>query len=55
MCAWGFRLGPEEMSLGLGVHGEPGASLAPVQPVAGIVGQLVGRIVGSYLPVKRGT
>ena len=31
------RIGPGEMELGLGIHGEPGASKGPLKPVDEIV------------------
>ena len=34
------RIGPRQMELGLGIHGEPGASKAALQPVDAIVAQV---------------
>lgn len=39
-CLPGCRIGPGEMELGLGIHGEPGASKGPLQPVDAIVSQV---------------
>jgi len=36
-CAKGRRVAAGTMELGLGIHGEPGARMAPLQPVNGIV------------------
>eukprot|EP00670_Eutreptiella_braarudii_P012644 CAMPEP_0174323884 /NCGR_PEP_ID=MMETSP0810-20121108/12115_1 /TAXON_ID=73025 ORGANISM="Eutreptiella gymnastica-like, Strain CCMP1594" /NCGR_SAMPLE_ID=MMETSP0810 /ASSEMBLY_ACC=CAM_ASM_000659 /LENGTH=586 /DNA_ID=CAMNT_0015436481 /DNA_START=28 /DNA_END=1788 /DNA_ORIENTATION=+ len=41
------RLGPNEMELGLGIHGEPGVRKCEVQPVDQIVDQLVTTIAKS--------
>lgn len=61
------RLGPEEMELGLGIHGEPGAHRSKVKPADALVAELVDRITGHaaraagaapgqtpYLPVSKG-
>ena len=38
------RLGPDDMEMGLGLHGEPGAYTSKVKPVDAIVTELVSRI-----------
>ena len=53
------RLGDDEMGMGLGLHGEPGAYTAKVRPVDGIVNELVSRIAGesegtTYLHFNKG-
>lgn len=53
------RLGPDEMEMGLGLHGEPGAYSARVRPVDSIVTELIDRITGesegtTYLEVSPG-
>ena len=53
------RLGPDEMEMGLGLHGEPGAYAARVRPIDGIITELIDRIAGesegtTYLHVNPG-
>ncbi|CAL8469949.1 g9491 [Coccomyxa elongata] len=51
------RIGPGEMELGLGIHGEPGASKGPLLPVDAIVLQVLERIISTetgYLSVQPG-
>ncbi|BDA43964.1 Triokinase/FMN cyclase [Coccomyxa sp. Obi] len=51
------RIGPGEMELGLGIHGEPGASKGPLLPVDAIVSQVLERITSretGYLNVQPG-
>ena len=38
------RMGAEEMEIGLGIHGEPGAERVPLKPVGDIIRDLVRRI-----------
>ncbi|KAL4574631.1 hypothetical protein LXL04_021467 [Taraxacum kok-saghyz] len=52
------RLGPGKMELGLGIHGEPGAIVADIQPVDLVVSHVLNRILSSetnYVPIKRGS
>ncbi|CAN6714490.1 unnamed protein product [Malus baccata var. baccata] len=51
------RLGPGKMELGLGIHGEPGAAVADLQPVDVIVSHVLKQILSSetnYVPITRG-
>ncbi|KAK9915864.1 hypothetical protein WJX75_005396 [Coccomyxa subellipsoidea] len=51
------RIGQGEMELGLGIHGEPGASKGPLLPVNKIVSQMLERITSKetgYLSVRPG-
>ncbi|XP_020215526.1 putative 3,4-dihydroxy-2-butanone kinase isoform X3 [Cajanus cajan] len=51
------RLGPEKMELGLGIHGEPGAAVADLQPVDGVVSHVLMQILSpetNYVPITRG-
>ncbi|XAR53153.1 Glycerone kinase [Bertholletia excelsa] len=51
------RLGPGKMELGLGVHGEPGAAVADLQPVDNIVSHILRQILSTetnYVPITRG-
>lgn len=51
------RLGPGKMELGLGIHGEPGASVADLQPVDVIVSHVLKQILSpetNYVPITRG-
>uniref|UniRef100_A0A0C9S0W2 TSA: Wollemia nobilis Ref_Wollemi_Transcript_28615_2644 transcribed RNA sequence n=1 Tax=Wollemia nobilis TaxID=56998 RepID=A0A0C9S0W2_9CONI len=52
------RLGPGKMELGLGIHGEPGAAVADLQPVDVIVSHVLKQILSKepqYIPTKRGS
>ncbi|KAG0620336.1 hypothetical protein M758_4G208500 [Ceratodon purpureus] len=52
------RLGPGKMELGLGIHGEPGALVADLQPVDIIVSHILKQILSQdtkYVPIKRGS
>ncbi|KAM5570320.1 putative 3,4-dihydroxy-2-butanone kinase [Rosa sericea] len=52
------RLGPGKMELGLGVHGEPGAAVADLQPVDVIVSHVLKQILSpetNYVPITRGS
>ncbi|XP_057952075.1 putative 3,4-dihydroxy-2-butanone kinase [Malania oleifera] len=51
------RLGPGKMELGLGIHGEPGASVADMQPVDVVVSHILKQILSpesNYVPIRRG-
>ncbi|KAB5531732.1 hypothetical protein DKX38_018402 [Salix brachista] len=51
------RLGPGKMELGLGIHNEPGAALADLQPVEVVVSHVLQQILSpetSYVPITRG-
>ncbi|KAK6153885.1 hypothetical protein DH2020_013524 [Rehmannia glutinosa] len=52
------RLGPGKMELGLGIHGEPGAAVADLQPVDIVVSHVLTQILSSetnYVPITRGS
>ncbi len=52
------RLAPGEMEMGLGIHGEPGASTKKIVPVREVVAELLDHIVlaeTGYLPLQQGT
>ncbi|XP_024017929.1 putative 3,4-dihydroxy-2-butanone kinase [Morus notabilis] len=52
------RLGPGKMELGLGIHGEPGADVADLQPVDVIVSHVLKQILSpetNYVPITRGS
>lgn len=52
------RLGPGKMELGLGIHGEPGAAVADLQPVDVIVSHILNQILlpeTGYVPITRGS
>ncbi|KAG0591587.1 hypothetical protein M758_1G182600 [Ceratodon purpureus] len=52
------RLGPGKMELGLGIHGEPGAMVADLQPVDVVVAHILKQILSSetsYVPIKPGS
>ncbi|KAK6921382.1 DhaL domain [Dillenia turbinata] len=51
------RLGRGKMELGLGVHGEPGAAVADLQPVEMVVTHVLKQILSpetNYVPITRG-
>ena len=48
-----FEIGPDEMEIGVGIHGEPGRRRAAVRPAAEIVTELLDSIVKDLGP-KRG-
>ncbi|XP_038679862.1 putative 3,4-dihydroxy-2-butanone kinase isoform X2 [Tripterygium wilfordii] len=51
------RLGPGKMELGLGIHGEPGAAMADIQPVEVVVSHVLKQILSAetgYVPISRG-
>src|SRR5262249_42094436 len=41
----GFTLGPQEIELGLGIHGEPGVRRGPLEPADALVDHLLDAIV----------
>ncbi|XP_075490499.1 putative 3,4-dihydroxy-2-butanone kinase [Primulina tabacum] len=52
------RLGPGKMELGLGIHGEPGAAVADLQPVDIMVSHVLKQILSTetnYVPITRGS
>ncbi|KAJ7970224.1 Dihydroxyacetone kinase [Quillaja saponaria] len=52
------RLGPGKMELGLGIHGEPGAAVADLQPVDVVVSHVLEQILSpetNYVPITRGS
>ncbi|GER45556.1 dihydroxyacetone kinase [Striga asiatica] len=52
------RLGPGKMELGLGIHGEPGAAVADIQPVDIVVSHVLKQILSqetNYVPITRGS
>lgn len=52
------RLGPGKMELGLGIHGEPGAAVADLQPVDIVVSHVLQQILSpetNYVPITRGS
>ncbi|OIW20593.1 hypothetical protein TanjilG_16092 [Lupinus angustifolius] len=51
------RLGPGKMELGLGIHGEPGAAVADLQPVDVVISHVLKEILSTetnYVPITRG-
>ena len=38
------RMGPDEVELGLGIHGEPGAEVVPLRPVSELAARMVARV-----------
>ncbi|CAO2823314.1 unnamed protein product [Amaranthus hypochondriacus] len=51
------RLGPGKMELGLGIHGEPGAAVADLQPADVVIAHVLMQILSpetNYVPIERG-
>nr|CAB3498415.1 unnamed protein product [Digitaria exilis] len=51
------RLSPEQIELGLGIHGEPGAAVTELQPVDVVVSRVLKQILlpeTHYVPITRG-
>ena len=48
-----FELGPDEMEIGIGIHGEPGRERVPLAPAAEVVERLATPVVED-LPFERG-
>nr|CAB3493454.1 unnamed protein product [Digitaria exilis] len=52
------RLGPKQMELGLGIHGEPGVAVVELQPIDVVVEHVLKQILSQetqYLPITRGS
>jgi dihydroxyacetone kinase-like protein len=49
-----FEIGPQEMEIGVGIHGEPGRRRAPFQPAAAIVDELMAAILKDLGPQPAG-
>ncbi|KAK3146268.1 hypothetical protein QOZ80_3BG0263830 [Eleusine coracana subsp. coracana] len=52
------RLGPKQMELGLGIHGEPGVAVVDLQTVDVVVEHMLKQILSQetqYLPITRGS
>ncbi|GJM96418.1 hypothetical protein PR202_ga13249 [Eleusine coracana subsp. coracana] len=52
------RLGPKQMELGLGIHGEPGVAVVDLQTVDVVVEHILKQILSQetqYLPITRGS
>jgi phosphoenolpyruvate---glycerone phosphotransferase subunit DhaK len=45
-----FEIGPDEMELGVGIHGEPGRRRVKLAPAAGIAEEIVGAICADLAP-----
>jgi len=47
-----FELGPEEMEIGLGIHGEPGVERGPLQSADSVTDALLDRILAEMKPTR---
>jgi len=47
-----FEIGPDEMEIGVGIHGEPGRRRAAFQPANAIVRELMNAILKDLVPKK---
>ena len=50
---YNFDIGPDEMELGMGIHGEPGVARGPLQSADEVVDQILDRIFAEW-PAKAG-
>jgi dihydroxyacetone kinase-like protein len=50
---YNFELGPDEMEIGMGIHGEPGVAKGPIQTADAVTDTIMDRILGEMKP-KRG-
>ncbi len=50
-----FDLGPDEMEIGLGIHGEPGVERGPIQSADAVADALMDRILSEMKPSKGDT
>lgn len=48
-----FEIGPDEMEIGMGIHGEPGVSREPLRPADHVVDDIMDRIFAE-MPARRG-
>lgn len=48
-----FALGPDDMEVGVGIHGEPGVAREPLRPADSVVDAMMDRILGE-MPSKSG-
>lgn len=47
-----FELGPDEMEIGMGIHGEPGVARGPLAPADAIVDDMLDRILAEMAPAR---
>ncbi|NIA69538.1 dihydroxyacetone kinase subunit DhaK [Pelagibius litoralis] len=47
-----FELGPDEMEVGMGIHGEPGVFRGPMQTADAVTDQLLDRILAEMQPAR---
>ncbi|MFK7862286.1 MAG: dihydroxyacetone kinase subunit DhaK [Granulosicoccus sp.] len=47
-----FELGPDEMEIGMGIHGEPGIARGPLQSADAVTDSLMGRILEEMAPSR---
>ena len=48
-----FEIGPEDMEIGMGIHGEPGVAREPLKPADQVADEILDRIFAE-MPAKRG-
>ncbi len=49
---YSFELGPDEMEIGMGIHGEPGVAKGPIQTADAVTDTIMDRILGEMKPKK---
>jgi len=47
-----FEIGPDEMEIGMGIHGEPGIMRGPLQPADAVVDDMLDRILAEMAPSR---
>ncbi len=47
---YSFELGPDEMEIGMGIHGEPGVAKGPIQTADAVTDTIMDRILGEMKP-----
>ncbi|MDQ7251701.1 dihydroxyacetone kinase subunit DhaK [Dongia sedimenti] len=49
---YSFELGPDEMEIGMGIHGEPGVAKGPIQTADAVTDAIMDKILGEMKPNK---
>ena len=47
-----FEIGPDEMEIGMGIHGEPGVARGPMRSADEVTSELVGKILDEMKPAR---
>lgn len=49
---WNFEMGPDDMEVGMGIHGEPGVAREPLRPADEIVDRIMDKILEEMGPAR---